>query len=156
MELYAFAFLRNLATMRFYGLLWRYMDLWKKANLLRFLISFSLFPPINPLISRDFSILTFASGPFRGPLHCHKCFLLPIPFLFSSSVIWTEWYPCQILFFLSLFPYFSFFHKKPQHSTLYYTIAFYLCEYSFSSNLLSMHLIHNLKSAVLLRRFCLA
>ena len=34
MELYAFAFLRNLATMRFYGLLWRYMDLWKKANLL--------------------------------------------------------------------------------------------------------------------------
>ena len=39
MELYAFAFLRNLATMRFYGLLWRYMDLWKKANLLRCLIS---------------------------------------------------------------------------------------------------------------------
>lgn len=35
MELYAFAFLRNLATMRFYGLLWRYMDLWKKANLLQ-------------------------------------------------------------------------------------------------------------------------
>ena len=46
MELYAFAFLRNLATMRFYGLLWRYMDLWKKANLLRFLISYIFTSPL--------------------------------------------------------------------------------------------------------------
>ena len=42
---------------------------WKKESP-RFLISFFIFSPINPLISRDFSIVIFASG----PLHYHKRF----------------------------------------------------------------------------------
>ena len=30
----------------------------------------------------DYSILIFASGPFSGPLHCHKCFCYQVHFFF--------------------------------------------------------------------------
>ena len=39
MKFYEFTISKNLVTMRFYGLLLRYIDLWKKANLQRYLIS---------------------------------------------------------------------------------------------------------------------
>ena len=41
MKFYEFTISKNLVTMRFYGLLLRYIDLWKKANLQRYLISYS-------------------------------------------------------------------------------------------------------------------
>lgn len=40
MKFYEFTISKNLVTMRFYGLLLRYIDLWKKANLQRFQVSF--------------------------------------------------------------------------------------------------------------------
>ena len=43
MKFYEFTISKNFVTMRFYGLLLMYIDLWKKANLQRFLISFFYF-----------------------------------------------------------------------------------------------------------------
>ena len=56
MKFYEFTISKNFVTMRFYGLLLRYIDLWKKANLQRFLISFYLLPVRKPLIYRGFRL----------------------------------------------------------------------------------------------------
>ena len=40
MKFYEFTISKNFVTMRFYGLLLMYIDLWKKANLQRYLISY--------------------------------------------------------------------------------------------------------------------
>ena len=56
MKFYEFTISKNLVTMRFYGLLLRYIDLWKKANLQRYLISFYLLPVRKPLIYRGFRL----------------------------------------------------------------------------------------------------
>ena len=55
MKFYEFTISKNFVTMRFYGLLLRYIDLWKKANLQRYLISFFSISPLNVLIVRSFS-----------------------------------------------------------------------------------------------------
>lgn len=48
MKFYKLAISKNLVTMRFYGLLLRYIDLWKKANLQQYLISFLSLPVQKP------------------------------------------------------------------------------------------------------------
>ena len=55
MKFYELSISKNLVTMRFYGLLLRYIDLWKKANLQRYLISFLLYLLKNPRIYQRFS-----------------------------------------------------------------------------------------------------
>ena len=59
MKFYEFTISKNLVTMRFYGLLLRYIDLWKKANLQRFLISYSK----NLLYYRYFMLSDFGAAP---------------------------------------------------------------------------------------------
>lgn len=44
MKFYKLAISKNLVTMRFYGLLLRYIDLWKKANLQRYQVSYWFVP----------------------------------------------------------------------------------------------------------------
>ena len=53
MKFYKLAISKNLVTMRFYGLLLRYIDLWKKANLQRYLISFFIFTCSENLNFKD-------------------------------------------------------------------------------------------------------
>ena len=48
MKFYKLAISKNLVTMRFYGLLLRYIDLWKKANLQRYLVSYLSLPVQKP------------------------------------------------------------------------------------------------------------
>lgn len=52
MKFYEFTISKNFVTMRFYGLLLMYIDLWKKANLQRYLISFLSLPVQKCLLSR--------------------------------------------------------------------------------------------------------
>ena len=93
MKFYEFTISKNLVTMRFYGLLLRYIDLWKKANLQRFLISFFIFPPINPLILSQSNSEIFDWSTYQ----------MTIKWIFAI----------QALCLLELFPYFSFSHQKP-------------------------------------------
>ena len=65
MKFYEFTISKNLVTMRFYGLLLRYIDLWKKANLQRFLISFLSISPLSVLILH-FKISSYYN---RAPFH---------------------------------------------------------------------------------------
>ena len=58
MKFYEFTISKNLVTMRFYGLLLMYIDLWKKANLQQFLVSFSIFPFLQTLILRGLLVLS--------------------------------------------------------------------------------------------------
>ena len=59
MKFYEFTISKNFVTMRFYGLLLMYIDLWKKANLQRFLISYSK----NLLYYRYFMLSDFGVAP---------------------------------------------------------------------------------------------
>ena len=59
MKFYKLAISKNLVTMRFYGLLLRYIDLWKKANLQRYQVSFYDLPVRKPLIYRGFRLSMF-------------------------------------------------------------------------------------------------
>ena len=56
MKFYEFTISKNFVTMRFYGLLLMYIDLWKKANLQRYLISFLSLPVQKPLIYAGFCL----------------------------------------------------------------------------------------------------
>ena len=60
MKFYKLAISKNLVTMRFYGLLLRYIDLWKKANLQRYLISFLSFPIQKSSSDKDFCLSLFS------------------------------------------------------------------------------------------------
>ena len=55
MKFYKLAISKNLVTMRFYGLLLRYIDLWKKANLQRYLVSYIFTSPLFLLYLQGFS-----------------------------------------------------------------------------------------------------
>lgn len=57
MKFYEFTISKNFVTMRFYGLLLMYIDLWKKANLQQFLISFVLILLRFSLIFKGFQRL---------------------------------------------------------------------------------------------------
>ena len=62
MKFYEFTISKNFVTMRFYGLLLMYIDLWKKANLQRYLIS--CIPPWGRSFCNEECPLSY---PFR---HC--------------------------------------------------------------------------------------
>ena len=64
----------------------------KQANIFRYQVSFFYIPPINPLISRDFSILIFASGPVTS--------ILPILLKFLKSS-YSFLYFCESEFYKS-------------------------------------------------------
>ena len=65
MKFYEFTISKNLVTMRFYGLLLRYIDLWKKANLQRFPASFYQLPCSELLIFPDILPFSFFSYNIR-------------------------------------------------------------------------------------------
>ena len=75
MKFYEFTISKNFVTMRFYGLLLIYIDLWKKANLQRFLISFSLFPPKIPLIFKGFQHTYFCMSQDMHRKSWNFCFI---------------------------------------------------------------------------------
>lgn len=61
MKFYKLAISKNLVTMRFYGLLLRYIDLWKKANLQQYLISFLLIPVWKTLLFKGSCLSLFST-----------------------------------------------------------------------------------------------
>ena len=70
MKFYEFTISKNFVTMRFYGLLLMYIDLWKKANLQRYLISYIFTSPcifVNRIIIADST--GYLKMFLRGGLH---------------------------------------------------------------------------------------
>lgn len=107
MKFYEFTISKNFVTMRFYGLLLMYIDLWKKANLQRCLISFSFLPVRKPAVYLGFRLsLNFfytLSAPFfvtGGAV----CWNRRTSFTSDSSVMWTSYL------------------KKESNATVYYSI----------------------------------
>ena len=92
MKFYEFTISKNFVTMRFYGLLLMYIDLWKKANLQRYLISFYDLPIRKALIykafrlSLDFLYALFTPFFVTGGVACWNW---RIAFTSDSSVTWT-------------------------------------------------------------------
>ena len=71
MKFYEFTISKNFVTMRFYGLLLMYIDLWKKANLQRYLISSLYIHPFDIFIYSIFQILFKQAFPFFRPFLSH-------------------------------------------------------------------------------------
>lgn len=85
MKFYEFTISKNLVTMRFYGLLLRYIDLWKKANLQRFLISYILillrfFLDLQGFSGFGVSATTPFLRHFRIEFYVRKPFWLKLPY----------------------------------------------------------------------------
>lgn len=104
MKFYEFTISKNFVTMRFYGLLLMYIDLWKKANLQRYLISFFVLPVRKPAFYLDFRLsLNFfyaLSTPFfvTGGVVCWN---RRTAFASDSSVTWT--YLSMVVLMLACF-----------------------------------------------------
>lgn len=85
MKFYEFTISKNFVTMRFYGLLLMYIDLWKKANLQRFLISYILillrfFLDLQGFSGFGFSATTPFLRHFRIEFYVRKPFWLKLPY----------------------------------------------------------------------------
>lgn len=85
MKFYEFTISKNFVTMRFYGLLLMYIDLWKKANLQRYLISYILillrfFLDLQGFSGFGFSATTPFLRHFRIEFYVRKPFWLKLPY----------------------------------------------------------------------------
>ena len=134
MKFYKLAISKNLVTMRFYGLLLRYIDLWKKANLQRYLISFYLLPVRKPLIYRGFRLSEYSlsANRFFASGNVSKYFSLPFRFLpiyrttflskkESNATIYfsirTLLFQSQQKFFVAVFFIWKYLHQFPVYPT---------------------------------------
>ena len=81
MKFYEFTISKNFVTMRFYGLLLRYIDLWKKANLQRYQVSFYDLPVRKSFIFKGFRLSMF--------LYCTITCTFSGRFLFSPALLFS-------------------------------------------------------------------
>lgn len=103
MKFYEFTISKNFVTMRFYGLLLMYIDLWKKANLQRYLISY-----IFILLQFSFIFNGFQRSASRL-LH-HFCTIFAFGFIglsagtFCTALIFVGDHPVKKTVFHAQFP----------------------------------------------------